>query len=220
LELRDVLGRERLEAILHAFAELAGDDRSSSRLREAAGGELDLDVDAHRTALLSWLRSWGCRHLRVADTKRSSDALAAWWGRYRTSMPDANRELADMADHELDGAAEAYGALAAAPAAWRSTRAGRVSMSFGETAAAKALFAIRPLAFPPWDEPIRAALGLRGNGGPGFRTYLEQVADALRGLAARLGVQVSELPEVTGRPDSSPPKLVDEYLWLRVSRRS
>ncbi len=87
-------------------------------------------------------------------------------------------------------------------------------MSFGETAAAKALFAIRPLAFPPWDEPIRAALGLGGDAG--YRSYLEQVAGALRGLAARLEVPVSAVPAALGRPGSSPPKLVDEYLWMAV----
>lgn len=215
-----MLALERLEAILLDFAQLAGDDRSSSRLRDVSGGELDLDVEAHRRALLSWLRSWGCRHLRVADTDRSSEALADWWGKHRASLPGATRDLTDFADLELDAASEAYAALAAASAAWRSLPTGRVSVSFGETAASKALFAIRPLAFPPWDEPIRAAFGLRGRGGPGFRSYLGQVADALRGLAPRLGVPVRGLPEALGRPDSSPPKLVDEYLWMQVSRGS
>lgn len=207
---------ERLEAILREYAVLAGDDRSSSRLREATRGELDLGVGAHRTALLTWLRSWGCRHLRVADTRRSSRALGTWWGGYGGSLPKPTRSLVAMSGRELESSAAAFGALAAAPAACRSLGAGRASVSFGETAAAKALFAIRPLAFPPWDEPIRTALGLRGAGGPGYRSYLEQVAHALRGLANRLGVAVDELPAVLGRPGSSPPKLVDEYLWMRI----
>ncbi len=42
-------------------------------------------------------------------------------------------------------------------------------------------------------------------------------AAALDGLA-RLTVPVSELPELLGRPWSSPPKLVDEFLWIRVTR--
>lgn len=217
-EFRDALSPERIEATLRDFALLAGDDRSSARLRQITGDELDLSVNAYRTALLTWLRSWGCRHLRVADTGRSSRALAAWWATHRTSLPKPTRPLVAMSARELESAAEAYGALAAAPAAWRSTPAGRVSVTFGETAASKALFAIRPLAFSPWDEPIRAALDLHSSGRPGYRSYLEQVADALRVLAAQLGVSVSELPSALGRPGSSPPKLVDEYLWIRVNR--
>jgi len=43
-------------------------------------------------------------------------------------------------------------------------------------------------------------------------------AAALDGLARRLAVPVSELPELLGRPGSSPPKLIDEFLWIRVTR--
>jgi hypothetical protein len=208
--------RARVEAVLRGFALLAGEDRSSARLREIAGGELDLAVSSHRTALLTWLRAWGCRHLRVADTPRSSRALAVWWGTYGPSLPAPGRSLVALSPRELDAAAEAYQALAAATGASRSAPVGEVSVSFGETAAAKALYAIRPLAFPPWDAPIRSALGLGGRAG--FRSYLERVALALRGLADRLGVPVDELPSALGRPGSSPPKLVDEVLWMRVTR--
>jgi hypothetical protein len=217
-ELGDELPLGRLEAILRGFGPLAGDDRSSIRLRRVTGGGLDLSVGAHRTALLAWLRAWGCRHLRVADTGRSSRALAGWWRVHRASLPDPARPLVAMADRELELGAAAFDALATAPAAWRSLPDGRASVSFGQTAAAKALFAIRPLAFPPWDEPIRATLGLEDRAGRGYRTYLDQVADALRRLSSRLGVPVASLPDVLGRPGSSPPKLVDEYLWMRVRR--
>jgi len=43
-------------------------------------------------------------------------------------------------------------------------------------------------------------------------------AAALDGLARRLAVPVSELPELLGRPGSSPPKLIDQFLWIRVTR--
>jgi hypothetical protein len=218
VELGDILPPDRIREVVHGFRAIAGDDRSTAQLRAATGEELDLAVRAHRTALLVWLRSWGCRHLRVADTARSSRALATWWGSNRDSLPNARRTLTAMSARELDSAAGAFGALAAAPAAWRSRPVGRASVSFGETGAAKALFAIRPLAFPPWDEPIRVALGLRGTGGPGYRSYLEQTARSLRGLADRLQVPVSRVPEALGRPGSTPPKLVDEYLWMRVNR--
>jgi hypothetical protein len=215
-EITDTESLAEIEAVLREFAHIAGEDRGSVRLREATGDEVDLTRPAHRRALLVWLRSWGCRHLRVADTARSSRALARWWERHGSTLPSPGRPLTALRRRELDGGAAAYAALSAAPAAWRSTPAGRVSVSFGETAAAKALFAIRPLAFPPWDEPIRAALGLRGEAG--YRAYLELVAGVLLDLSKRLGVSVSKVPAALGRPDSTPPKLVDEYLWMRANR--
>ena len=205
-----------IRADLRAFGRLAGDDRASTALRRATAGEVDLSLPAHRGALLTWLRSWGCRHLRVADTARSSRALARWWERDGSVLPAVAQSLTVLPPLQLDAAAAAYAALAATPAAWRSTPAGRVSVAFGQTAAAKALFAIRPLALPPWDEPMRAVLGLVGEAG--YREYLQLVAEALLGLSERLGVPVAEVPAALGRPGSTPPQLVDEYLWMRTRR--
>jgi hypothetical protein len=201
---------------LRAFGRLAGDDRASAALRVATSGGVDLSRTAHRRALLEWLRSWACRHLRVADTDRSARALARWWGRVGSMLPAPAQRVTDLEPFQLDAAAAAYAALAVIPAAWRSTPAGRVSVAFGQTAAAKALFAIRPHALPPWDEPMRTVLGLVGEAG--YREYLQLVADALLGLSKRLGVPVPEVPAALGRPGSTPPQLVDEYLWMRTRR--
>jgi hypothetical protein len=92
-----------------------------------------------------------------------------------------------------------------------------VAVRFGPTAASKALYALRPSACPPWDEPIRYALGL-GATDTAYRAYLGLVARALRRAAARARVKVEHLPRCAGRPDLSPPKLVDEYLWVALSR--
>jgi hypothetical protein len=131
-------------------------------------------------------------------------------------LPAPARQVTDLEPLQLDAAAAAYAALAVTPAAWRSTTGGRVSVAFGQTAAAKALFAIRPLALPPWDEPMRTTLGLVGEAG--YREYLQLVAQALLGLSKRLGVPVPAAPAALGRPGSTPPQLVDEYLWMRTRR--
>jgi hypothetical protein len=44
------------------------------------------------------------------------------------------------------------------------------------------------------------------------------VREALIGLAERLRVEPSELPAELDRPASSPVKIVDEFLWVRVTR--
>jgi hypothetical protein len=48
---------------------------------------------------------------------------------------------------------------------------------------------------------------------------LTEVASTLRELAAEAGIPVGGLPELVGRPNSSPPKLVDEYNWVVMTKR-
>src|SRR3972149_5523099 len=98
-ELRDGIEVERLRATLRGPGAV-GYEESLARLRRASGGELDLGIAAHRGALLTWLRAWGCRHLRVADTERSSEALAAWGERHGGDHPRATRSIAGPAGRE------------------------------------------------------------------------------------------------------------------------
>jgi hypothetical protein len=220
-ELRDRATAEEASAVLLAFAGGRGLDRSYERLRERTDGAIDPLRADHREALLAWLRSWGCRHLRLADGSASSAALLAWWHEHHGSLP-ARRgaTLTSLAPRRLARAADAYEALARTVAARRVHGDEDVGVTFGDTAASKALFALRPAAFPPWDEPMRAAFGWRTADAARYRRYLELSADALRGLAARLGVPVASLPRLLGRPAATPARLVDEYLWARVARGS
>lgn len=104
------------------------------------------------------------------------------------------------------------------PAAGRTTTSGEIEVSFGDTAAAKTLFAIRPEAVPPWDEPIRLAFGWGPIDAERFERFLLTVRDTIRGLADRLASNVADLPALFGRPNSSAVKVVDEYLWIRVTK--
>jgi hypothetical protein len=213
VEFRDGLDEGSLRRALEAFGTR---DAASVVLRDAVGDELDLSRRGHRESLLVWLRAWGCRHLRVADTGRSSAALARWWRRWGHALPSS--PLTEHSATHLDGIEGAYAVLASLVVAARARPAGDVSVTFGDTAAAKALYALRPRAFPPWDEPIRLAFGRARTDGALYRTYLEACADALLGCAARLGVVVDDLPALLGRPEATPARLIDEYLWLRVTR--
>jgi len=38
-------------------------------------------------------------------------------------------------------------------------------------------------------------------------------------LASRLGVEVEQLPARLARPHSAPGKIIDEYLWVKITRR-
>jgi len=216
-DLRANLSREEVARYLAEFGALAGSDASSQKLARATGGRVDLAVPAHRVAAIDWLRAWGCRHLRRADTIKTSEALRTWWDDWGAQLPGDHATLTGLDEAGLALAGRAYGALRATPAASRSVKGRDVDVSFGDTATAKLMFAIRPRVFPPWDEPIRLAFG-RPGGADAYVRLLRLSAAALDGLAGRLAVPVSDLPEVLGRPGSSLPKLVDEYLLIRVPR--
>ena len=216
-DLRATMSREEIARYLAEFGALVGADASSQKLARATGGRVDLAVPAHRVAAIGWLRSWGCRHLRRADTPRTSEALRAWWEDWGAQLPGDHEILTGLGEADLVLAGRAYGALRARPAARRTVRGRDLDVAFGDTAAAKLLFALRPQVFPPWDEAIRLAFG-RPGGADAYVRMLRLSAAALDGLARRLAVGVSDLPEILGRPGSSPPKLVDEFLLIRIAR--
>jgi hypothetical protein len=175
----------------------------------------DLGRARDRRALVAWLRSWGCRHLRVADDARSERALARWARTWTPRLPGAPLARLELRDREA--AAEAFDALSRSAAAF-SDRGGRlIAVTFGATAAAKALYALRPATFPPWDAPIRRGLGLDSSGA-GYAAYLDLTARLVRALAARADVEPDALAEAVGRPSQTAARLIDEYLWRRITR--
>ena len=192
-------------------------DGATRRLHAATGGHVDLSDPAHRLAAITWLRAWGCRHLRRADTPLTDEALRTWWTTWNGSLPGDRATLTALVEADLVAAGRAYAALRATPAARRSVQGTDLDVAFGDTATAKLLFAIRPLAFPPWDEAIRKAFGKPG-GSDAYVRMLRLSAAALEGLAGRLAVPVGELPQILGRPESTPPKIVDEFLLIRIAK--
>ena len=217
LDLRDRSSIKDIRSTLSAFGSLVGDDRRTNELRDATGGQVDLSLSAHRDALLLWLRQWGCRHLRTADNARSSRALLAWWKRHASDLPGARATLNGLGPRASAKAGRAHADLAASPAARRRHVDTEVDVTFGSTAAAKAMFALRPQVFPPWDEPMRSAFGWTGLDPSHYEAFLGMSKDALDGLSRRAGVPVGGLPEHLGRPNSTPARIVDEYLWMKLT---
>ena len=66
-------------------------------------------------------------------------------------LPGPGVTLDRHGDDALTQLAEAYGALAERAAGFRAGRREPIPVRFGATAAAKALYALRPDACPPWD---------------------------------------------------------------------
>ena len=213
----DAMSLEELAGYLRRYEQATSYDVSVTRLKAKTGGTADVAILKHRDALIEWLRQWGCRHLARADHARTSDALSEWYSEFHEVIPDEKTSLLDLSRDELTQSAIAFDQLSQWPAASRRRAKGVSEVRFGPTAAAKTLWAIRPNAFAPWDDPIRDALGFSFNDSA-YRSYMEQVARHLRGFVERFSIPLDDLPPAVGRPDSSPPKLVDEYYWARITR--
>lgn len=201
------------------YGQLAGFDIALEDLRRAVGSLLEPTNPVHRIALFKWLNAWGCRQFAIAHhASTASDSLVEWASVWLPRLPDPGAQLTDLSPDDLTVTATAYERLRDARASWRTLPDGRSSsVSFGPTGSAKALYALRPSAVPPWDDPIRMKLGFAATGS-GFLGYLGWVATTLRALADEAGTDVAALPGVVGRPRSSPPKLVDEHNWVVLTR--
>jgi len=219
LDLENGLAIEDLIEGVRAYAVATGYDGSLNVLKQRTGATIDLRNADHRTAVLTWLRQWGCRHLNLASDAVASSALLAWADARLSQIPELDSTLPTLPTNDLTKLAVAYGHLSDSVAGLRRLATGDRAVTFGPTAAAKTLYAIRPNSCAPWDDPIRHGLGL-GRNDAAYRSYLQLVARALSMLSERTGVEVADLPVHVGRPASSPPKLIDEYLWMRITRGS
>lgn len=216
-QLRVSLSRDDIARDLADYGAVTGHDVSLRRLHRATGGRLDLRVEAHRLATIDWLRAWGGRHLRRIDTSRIAAVLRDWWNAWGGRLPADHATLPELGEAGLIEAGQAYDALRVVRAARRSLGDGEVDVAFGPSAAAKVMFALRPKAFLPWDTSIRQAFRW-SEASDAYLTLLRLSAENLDELARRLAIAVSDLPAVLGRPESSPPKLIHEYLWIRIAK--
>jgi hypothetical protein len=217
-QLRVSLNRDDISPELADYGAVTGYDAAFRRLRQSIGGLVDFGLEPHRLATIALLRAWGCGHLRRADTDRTASVLRDWWNAWGARLPAEHVILPELGEADLTEAGQAYDALRRAPAARRNLSNGAVDVAFGPTAAAKAMFVVRPQAFLPWNSPIRAAFRWSGRASA-YLKLLRQSAETLEALARRFAVPVGELPALLGRPESSPPKLIEEYLWIRVRKK-
>lgn len=194
----------RAAEVFNGFANV---DASWLRLLEEAQTAIDLSQPAHRTILLRWLNSWGCRirYPRDGEPSPFDDGVRTWWETWGTTLPSA--DLAGLTDAEIDTAAKAYGDLSSVVVS-----AGRSRRTLGPTAAAKALYALRPNTIMPWDAAIAAAIhGARD--GAAFGAHLRLGRAWAAAVIAEAGDDGAEIPALVGRPVSLA-KILDEYLYV------
>ncbi|MCX4748172.1 MmcQ/YjbR family DNA-binding protein [Kitasatospora sp. NBC_01287] len=187
-----------------------GVDSGWQRWAAATGSGSDLAAAEHRAALHRWLNSWGCRirYPRPGEPDLFDAALAAWWTEHGASLPEQGVAISNLTDHQISALATAYAELAAL----------RVSpaRTLGPTAAAKALYALRPAAVMPWDAAIATRLhGARD--GAAFHRHLRCGRAWARAVLAESGLAEAELPAALGRPTVPLAKVLDDYLYVTIT---
>jgi hypothetical protein len=201
---------DRLARSVEVFNGYANADRSWHEFVAQTAPGADLSRPQHRRLLHRWLNSWGCRirYPRDGEPDLFDAAVAGWWAGFGATLPTGALRLAG--DDDLATLGAAYAALAAAPAGPGRT--------LGATAAAKALYALRPDTVMPWDAAI--ALALHGaRDAAAYTRHLALGRAWAAALVVEAGVDDAALPALLGRPGVSLAKLLDEYTYVCITRQ-
>ena len=204
----DLAALRRTAAVFNNFTNV---DTSWLRLLKEVEPALDLARADHRELLLRWLNSWGCRirYPREGEPAPFDTGAAQWWQRWHSALPQVS--LARLSDDAIDSVGAAYAALAAL-----EVSIGRTKRTLGPTAAAKAMYALRPTAVMPWDAAIAERLhGVRD--GAAFAAHQRLGRRWATDVIAESGGTEDAVPALVGRPTVSLAKLLDEYLYVTIT---
>ncbi|GAA3296731.1 hypothetical protein Dvina_23985 [Dactylosporangium vinaceum] len=201
---------ERLGHSVAVFNGYLNVDRSWREFVARTAPGADLGRAEHRGLLHRLLNSWGCRirNPRDGEPYLFDDGVAAWWEAFGPGLPGGALRLAEDAD--LARLGDAYAALAAVPAGPRR--------AVGATAAAKAMYALRPETAMPWDAAIAAALH-GGRDGAAYARHLALGRAWAAAVVSAAGVDDAAVPALLGRPAVSLPKILDEYTYVFITLR-
>lgn len=205
----------------YIYSHMSDYDRSYLSFVEETNPRLDLRLERHQMALLKWLNKWGCRQFSKDCHAQAAEEIGEWYEDISDRLFPINKTLHSLSNEDLALAEQAYGGLVARTASQRTRTNGReTNVTIGPTGTAKILFAVRPNALIPWDDPIRESFGV-GNSARSYIQYLQAAKDHLEELSQECderGHNLSDLPQMLGRSTSSIAKMVDEYFWVTVSR--
>ena len=141
----------------YIYSRMTDFDSSYEKLLSTTQPQLDFHSEEHVSMLLEWLNAWGCRQFAKDYHGLAAQELAEWYDTIGNQIFDKDKALLELSDQDLNLVDRAYGSLINKTASMRRTAAGNsVRVEVGPTGAAKILFAWRPQALIPWDDPMRA----------------------------------------------------------------
>jgi len=151
----------------------------------------------------------------------ASNSILKWHQADGASLFTNEKPLWEVEDGELEKATRAYGSLKDETGARRVRGGSKREVHIGPTAASKVLFAIRPKALMPWDEAMRISFDCDGSPESYFK-YIIKIRDLtlhIGKLCRNKGFQIDDLPHKLGRPNYTVLALVNEYIWVTVTRK-
>jgi hypothetical protein len=206
----------------YIYSRMTDYDRSYSELLKATNSQIDIRIDGHRFALLRWLNSWGCRQFAIRYHDLASEGIRMWYEEFGDVIFSRDKTLLELSDSDISLIGTAYENLSQKTASRREIRKGVESnVMVGSTGASKILFALRPSALAPLDDPVRKKLKLDSSANPyiNYLGVIKSILEELGEACERNGYSLSDLPNLVGRPNSSLVKLVDECFWVTISRK-
>ena len=197
------------------FTGFANVDRAERQFATDTAPRADLGRLDHRAAILRFLNAWGCRIRlpRPGEPDLFDTGIAAWWAAYSPTLPRPSVDrLSDAAIRRLVAPFDALTAVRVAP-----------KRTLGSTAAAKALYVLRPRSVVPWDAAIATTLH-GGRDGAAFARHLTLGRGWANALLAELGsrgrsVTAAQAPALLGRRGVSLAKILDEYAYVTITMR-
>ena len=174
----------------------------------------------HRTALVTWLNKWGCR-LAIQHLEATSVAIHDRFKQVNADQLLVSRAVWELTDNDISNAARAYGLLKDKVVAQRDQGTRVSNRKIGPTAASKILFALRPHALMPWDAAMRDDFDCYGSlkSYLKFQTEIRNIAWKIQDLCNINGFDISELPAQIERPDSTTLEIINEYIWIKVTKK-
>lgn len=233
---------------VHNFREALGID---VKVDETARN-IDLSRDEHCRHLINlFLNPWQCRlpnpesneknqqkrELILERYARTYPGLADWWRSFHEMLPAASERLVDASDDDLKRCVEPFEELCDVQVADEQLYKRK---SYGEVAASKTLYILRPHYFIAWDDDTQTAFGFPSGGSCG-RFYvrflkrargrmqeLRELCEKSSGLEALPELAAEEARALGGHIESrwieniaasTVAELLNRYYWIRVPRK-
>jgi hypothetical protein len=148
----------------YIYSHMSDYDSSYVSFLNSTTPQLDLQLEHHRTYLLKWLNNWGCRQFAREYHTRASEEIRIWYQESGARMLPANATLLSLSNEDLAQIEQSYARLVSRTASRRRMNNGtETRVEIGPTGASKILFALRPSALIPWDDPIRKRFDADGS---------------------------------------------------------
>lgn len=204
----------RLKITCYLFSCFTNYDKAYSRVQGEEN--IDLHLEPHQAQVLIFLRGYGCRQFKLEDENISKNSLTKWINIHDNYLPGYSVNLHESHDEEIEKVEKFYDDLKELHASNKKTK----KITFGPAGASKLLFAIRPNMFVPWDGPIIKNFKYKGTG-KDYCKHLKYVKSRILDLKSEceaIGKTINDLPSLVGRESMPIPKLVDEYLWVNITK--